>query len=390
MFKNYVIKKFDFITLILLLIIATVGIIMVGSAAGINTPEGIAYRNRQILGFSTGFILLFVCVAFDYHWYKKLFVPIFIVNLGILSAVLVAGQISLGAKRWLAIGPFRFQPSEFSKIFLIILLAIYFDRFQDRINNVLVILGGLAITLSTIGPILKQPDLSTSVVIFMLFIFMIYVANISYYYIFTATAVAVPLGYFLYRYIQSPTQKLLEYYQWKRLMGLINPSVINADAVAQTDYSVIAIGSGQAVGKGLYQGKVNFYEYFPESHTDFIFSVWAEEFGFFGAILLLLLILLLISRLIYIGLNSADLMGKLIVAGIAALIGIQTFVNVGVTTGILPNTGLTFPFLSYGISSLWSNMIGIGIALNVSLQPKKSQSELNISGVNIVRKEVVK
>ncbi len=391
MFKNYVIKKFDFITLILVIIIGMVGIVLIGSATGIYLEDGsAAYRNRQIMGFGSGLLLLLLASVFDYHWFTKLSIPMFVFNIAILAAVLVMGDSSKNATRWIEIGTYRFQPSEFSKIILILILASYFYYFKDKINNLLVILGAVAITASTAGLIFLQPDLSTSIVIFVLFVFLIYVANISYYYILGVIVVATPATYFLIRYIQSPTQKLLKTYQVNRILSLIKPEAVDKSLLYQTNYSVLAIGSGQAFGKGLYLGKVNYYKFLPESQTDFIFGVLGEEFGFVGTVILLLLMLVLIARLIYIGLNSMDLMGKLIIAGIASLITFQTFINVGVAVGILPNTGLTLPFVSYGISSLWADMIGIGICLNVSMQPKKPQSELNVSGVNRLRKDVVK
>ncbi len=391
MFKNYVIKKFDFITLILVIVIGVIGIILIGSATGIYLEDGSsAYRNRQILGFSSGLLLMILVSVFDYHWYRKLSIPMFVFNVAILAAVLVMGDSAKNATRWIEIGTYRLQPSEFSKILLILILSSYFYYFKDKINNIFVIMGSITITAATAGLIFLQPDLSTSVVIFILFIFMIYIANISYYYILGVTAVAVPSAYFLIQYIQLPTQKLLKAYQVNRILSLIKPEVVDKSLLYQTNYSVLAIGSGQAFGKGLYLGKVNYYKFLPESQTDFIFGVLGEEFGFVGTVILLALMLVLIARLIYIGMNSMDLMGKLIVAGVASLLAFQTFINVGVAAGILPNTGLTLPFVSYGISSLWADMIGVGICLNVSMQPQKPQSELNVSGVNRLRKEVVK
>lgn len=391
MFKNYVIKKFDFITLFLVIIIGIIGIILIGSATGIYLEDGSsAYRDRQIWGFGSGLFLLLLSSIFDYHWFKKLAIPMFVFNVAILAAVLVMGDSAKNATRWIQIGTYKFQPSEFSKILLILILSSYFYYFKDKINNIFVILGSIAITTATAGLIFLQPDLSTSIVIFVLFVFLLYVANISYYYIFGIIAVAVPSSYFFIQYIQSPTQKLLKTYQVNRILSLIKPEAVDKSLLYQTNYSVLAIGSGQAFGKGLYLGKVNYYKFLPESQTDFIFGVLGEEFGFVGTVILLLLFLVLIARLIYIGLNSMDLMGKMIIAGVATLLSFQVFINVGVAVGILPNTGLTLPFVSYGISSLWADMIGVGICLNVSMQPKKPQSELNVSGVNILRKDVVK
>ncbi len=374
MFTKYDLKRFDYIVIVLILLLAIIGVVAIGSATRINSPDGTsAIRNRQIIGYATGAVLMLFFAFFDYHWIGKLALPIFLLNVALLAAVLVAGVMVNGAMRWIDIGPFRLQPSEFSKIFTILVLAKYLDKFQKHINKIPMILGAMMIAGASWFLIYQEPDLSTSVIMFVIFVFMIFVAGISYWYVLAASAVGIPAAIWGFNYIQSPNQTLFAEYQVNRILSLVEPTMVSPDLLRQTQNSLQAIGSGKLFGKGLYLGKVNQYDYLPEPQTDFIFAIVGEEFGFFGCFVILLLLFILILRLMWIAKDSPDLMGKLIITGYVAVLVYQTFINVGVTTGIAPNTGMTLPFISYGVSSLWNNLIGIGIILNISMQRKKSE-----------------
>jgi len=171
-------------------------------------------------------------------------------------------------------------------------------------------------------------------------------------------------------YIQQPNQVLLKDYQVKRIMTAVYPEKATTSERLQTNNSMQAIGSGKLFGKGLYQGKLNQYNYLPEPQTDFIFSIIGEEAGFLGCSAIITLIFSFIMRCIWIAKDSKDLIGKIIITGFATIIAFQTFVNIGVVTGLLPNTGLPLPFISYGLSSLWANLIGVGLVLNIGIQRK--------------------
>lgn len=374
MFSNYDLRRFDYILLVLVILLAIIGIVAIGSANRVNSIDGTAYfRNRQIVGYATGAVLMIFFTFFDYHWIGKMSPAVFALNVGLLIAVLLVGKVVNGAQRWILIGPFQLQPSEFAKIFTVLVLAKYIDVFQKRINNLAVLIGAAAIPGTSWVLIFMEPDLSTSLIMIIIFIFMIFVGGISYWYVLGATAIGVPSAMWFFNYIQQPDQKILETYQVRRVLGLIDPTMVDADSYRQTLNSLQAIGSGGLFGKGLYMGKVNQYDYLPEPQTDFIFSIIGEEFGFFGCSIVLLLLFLLVLRLLWIGKDAPDLYGKLIITGYTAVIMYQTFINVGVTTGIAPNTGMTLPFVSYGVSSLWNNLIGIGIILNIGIQRKKTE-----------------
>ena len=376
MFKKYDVKQFDYIAVLIVLALGIIGIVAIASATRIYSPDGTdVFMNRQIFGFSSGLALMMFFAFFDYKWLGKLTVPIYLFNLMLLALVLVAGDTTNNATRWILIGPVRLQPSEFAKIFIVLTLAKYFHLTEKHINNIFVILGGMLLVAIPMALIFKQPDLSTSLIMIMIFVFIIYVGGISYWYVFTAIAVAVPSVIFGFWYIQQPGQKLLEKYQVNRILSLVDPSKVDSSLLWQTNNSIMAIGSGKLFGKGLFLGKINQYDYLPEPQTDFIFSIIGEEFGFFGCALVILLIIALIIRVLWIGKDVKDGYARMIIAGYVAILTYQSFINMGVATGVVPNTGIPLPFISYGISSLWNNLIAIGIILNISMQRKKTTRE---------------
>ena len=363
MFKKYQLKRFDWFSLLLVIAIAAIGIVAISSA----TYGTDYYVKRQILGFATGLVLLLVTAFVDYHFITKLSPLIYLLNLGMLLAVWKFGEAKYGGTRWLGIGSFQIQPSEFGKLFMIIVLAKYFDFFKEKINQPLVILGSLVLIGIPFVLVLKQPDLSTSMVFVVLFAIMIYGAKLSYKYIVAVLAVVLPGGLFLFRYIQRPDQVLLSGNQYRRVMAMLHPENF-PDIYYQTINSMQAIGSGMLSGKGLYQGKLHQYDYLPVPESDFIFSIIGEEFGFIGCSILLALFFLLLIRILLIVKDSPDMTGRLIGMGYVGMLTAQIFINIGVATGILPNTGLPLPYVSYGISSLWGNMIIMGLVLNISMQ----------------------
>lgn len=383
MLPDYDFKKFDYVLVIIIIFLAIAGVIAIGSATRINSIEGTnAMRNKQIVGFVTGGVLMLFFALFNYRWIGKLTLAIFLLNIALLAAVLVVGVEVNGATRWVDIGPFRLQPSEFAKMFTVLVLAKYFELLNKHINNFFTIIGAAILTAIPVGLIFLQPDLSTSMIMFMILAFMLFVAGISWVYIGVAAAIGIPSAIWIFSYIQTPDQKLLAPYQVDRVLSLVDPTKVTADMLRQTQNSMQAIGSGKFFGKGLYLGKVNQYDYLPEPQTDFIFAIIGEEFGFFGCMLILFLLFLLIVRLLWIAKDAKDMYAKLIITGFVAILTYQTFINVGVATGIVPNTGVPLPFISYGVSSLWNNLIGIGIILNISMQRRQTGFVPPISGVN--------
>lgn len=222
-----------------------------------------------------------------------------------------------------------------------------------------------------------QPDLSTSIVVAVIFIALLFLGGLSYKIIAGVLAVLIPAGTLFVYLILQPNQKILDDYQWRRIMAWLQPEKYATDAYQQQN-SIMAIGSGQLWGKGLNNEtafSVKNGNYIPEPQTDFIFAVAGEELGFVGGAAILILLLLIVIECIWIGRKAKDLSGRLICGGVAVWIGFQTFVNICVVTGLMPNTGLTLPFVSYGLTSLVSLFIGIGLVLNVGLQPLKYRTE---------------
>lgn len=363
MFKRYQWKRFDWVSLLIVIVIIAIGIVAISSA----TYGTSYYVKRQLLGFASGLVLLIFAALFDYKFIAKLSPLIYLVNIGLLVAVMKFGAEKFGGTRWLQIGSFQIQPSEFGKLFMIIVLAKYFSLLKEKINNPLVILGSLGLIGVPFLLVLKQPDLSTSFIFIVLFVAMIYGAKISYKYIAAAFAIVIPTFILVFQYIQRPDQKLLNDHQYDRIMAMLHPEQF-PDKYYQTINSMQAIGSGQFSGKGLYLGKLHQYNYLPVPESDFIFSIIGEEFGFIGCVILLVLFFLLLARILLIVKDSPDMTGRLIGMGYVGMLTAQIFINIGVTTGIMPNTGLPLPYVSYGISSLWSNMMIMGLILNISMQ----------------------
>lgn len=371
-------SHFDFWLIIAVCILSVFGIICIGSATHINLGEDPSNFYTQIIWFLIGIGVLFLVSFLDLEYISQFFHAIYILNLALLVLVLILGTEVNGAVRWIRIGPASIQPSEFAKVIMIFCLAKLIDKKKERINNISIL---IMLSIYAAVPVLliqAQPSLSSSLVIMTVFFIELFVAGLSYKLILKVCAVVVPIGTICLADILRPNplimDKILKSYQITRITSMFRPDS-NQDTYYQTLKSINAIGSGQLSGKGLYQGTLNQLSYLPEPHNDFIFSVIGEEFGFIGCILVLIFMLFIIFRCILIAMETRDLFGQLIVAGVAGMFGFQTFVNVGVATGIMPNTGMSLPFVSYGGSSMWANMAAIGLVLNIGLKRSKSLFE---------------
>ena len=280
-----------------------------------------------------------------------------------------------GATRWIDIGFFRFQPSDVMKIVLIVFFAKLFSKYEEKISTVKIILFSLICLGIPLVLIMEQPDLSTTISIMMVFCAMIFIGGLSYKIIGGIIAVAVPLVILFFSLILQPDQTILKGYQHDRIMAWLRPTDPEyIDTALQQLNSQIAIGSGQLYGKGLNNNVVSSVKngnFIAEPQTDFIFAVAGEELGFLGCCIIIILELIIAIECVRIGKKARDLAGMLLCCGLAAQIFFQTGINIGVATGLLPNTGIALPFVSYGLTSLVSFCIGIGMVLNVGLQMKK-------------------
>lgn len=367
MLKHYRIRNYNFKLLIMVIALAIIGIIAVGSAEEALQP-------KQIAGFAGGVCLMIFLSLFDYSVILNLYWVIYILNIVLLSLVIFMGKEGNGAQRWLELGGFRFQPSEIAKIFITLFFAKFILSHKEKLNTFRYI--SLCVILFAIPAVLvaKQPDLSTTIVICLIFATIMLVGGLSYKVIIAVLAVAVPMAVILISLILQPDQKIIEGYQGNRIVAFFNKEEYANTLGYQQEYSVMAIGSGQLTGKGYKTNQISSVKnanFISEQQTDFIFAVISEEFGFIGSSIVVILILLVSIECFHIARKAKDVAGTIIASGVGALIGFQSFINIGVVTYLLPNTGLPLPFISYGLTSLISSFIGIGFVLNVGLQCKE-------------------
>lgn len=373
MFSDYNFRNYNIRLLFSVLALNLIGLLVINSAVGGDR----SYINRQLIGLFGGLIIAGALSLISYRYVLKFSVLIYLGCIGILLAVIIAGQLGGqggGSRRWITLPVLgRLQPSEFVKIGLILFFSWFLNKNQEKIDQPITLVTLALLAAVPLLLILKQPDLSTSIVIVFTILCMIYISGISYKWILGALAVAVP-GVSLILYLaQINMLPFLEPYQVRRILAFINPAKY-ADLNLQQDNSKMAIGSGQLYGKGLYNDtaiSVKNGNFLSEEHTDFIFSVIGEELGFVGCMIVLFLYLMFVFECLRMASRARDLSGKLICTGMAALVGFQAFTNIAVATGVFPNTGLPLPFISYGVSSLIGLYIGVGVCLNVGLQQHK-------------------
>lgn len=360
---------FDYVLLGLVCALSIFGIIIIGSATNIHTNPNSPLQSLQIQSFLTGLILLFIFSCIDYKFISKFYWFIYVLNIILLVAVLVIGDtMTSGVTRQLSIGPIGLQPSQFSKVFMIIFLSKFIDKKNENINNITTLILLAVIIFFPILLIQRQPSLSASLVVGFVCLVILFVGGISYKYIFMTVSITLPIAVLgamdIMRDNHIFVHRIFNGYQINRIKLMLAPDT-TSQLFFQTNQSVHALGSGQLTGKGLHNGTINQLNYLPESHNDFIFAVIGEEFGFVGASIVLIVIFLIITKCILIANKANSFTARLMASGVAAMIFFQAFVHVGVVTNLLPNTGIALPFVSYGGSSMWANMIAIGIVMNI-------------------------
>lgn len=344
------------------IITAIIGIIMIYSATlSMNTYSNVIV---QSVSFAIGVALMIMISKIDYHFFGHISVPIYIVGILLLAAVLVIGSTgNWGARSWIRLGPIGIQPSEICKVGFSITFAKHLSMVRERINRPGALLLLVAHIAAILALIMLQPDAGSAMVFCFMFAVMVFTAGLSFKYIIPAVitlAASAPLVYMF----------LLSDYQKHRIQVFFNPEMDKLGSGYNVIQSKIAVGSGQLLGKGYLNGTQNQMGFLPTKHTDFIFSVISEEFGFIGAVLVILLLFLIIARCIKAAQNANDLFGKYICIGIASMLIFHTFENAGMCIGLMPVTGIPLPFISYGGTSLMTNMIAIGIVLSVTRHSK--------------------
>lgn len=365
MFRTYKLKNLNIKLIIGILALTILGILIIGSADA-------DYQNKQILGMILGIIVMGIVALIDYDFVLQFSRLYYVAVIGLLVLVLLVGDSSKGATRWIDVG-IRFQPSELGKVLLILFFASYLMRNEDEINNPKFIIQTAILAAIPLALIVKEPDLSTTIVTFLIIASLMFVTGLSYKLVGIVLGITIPAIAILLLVTVNKGSSILQGYQSLRILAWLKPEEYPETAYQQQN-SIMAIGSGQFFGKGLYNNSVDSVKngnYISEPHTDFIFSVAGEEMGFLGSVLIILLLLFIVYECIQTAKVAKDLSGKLICSGMAALVGFQSFVNICVVTGLFPNTGLPLPFVSYGLTSLVTMYFGMGFVLNVGLQAKK-------------------
>lgn len=367
--QRYHLKDYKFSLVALVTAISIVGIFVVGSAQA-------SVQGKQIAGVVLGTAAMVIISLIDYEWVLNLYWLMYSANLVLLLAVLFFGTKVNGATRWLDLGFVQFQPSDLTKIITILFFAKFLMERKQAINNKKTILQAIALILPSLILIYKQPNLSNTICLAALFCILLYMGGLSYKFIGTVLAVIIPTGALFLSIVVQPNQPFLKGYQQNRILAWLEPEKYATDEAYQQINSVMAIGSGQLTGKGYNSNtttSVKNGNFISEPQTDFIFAIIGEELGFVGCCVVIILLLLIVIDCILIGVKAKDTGGRLICGGVATLIGIQSFINISVATQIFPNTGISLPFVSYGMTSVICFYMGIGFVLNVGLQPNKYQ-----------------
>lgn len=367
--QRYHLKDYKFSLVALVTAISVIGIFVVGSAQA-------SVQGKQAAGVVLGTAAMAVISLIDYKWVMNWYWPLYGLNIVLLLAVHFFGEEVNGATRWLNLGFVQFQPSDLTKIIMILFYAKFFMDREQAINNKKTIIQAAALLLPSLILIYKQPNLSNTICLAVLFCIILFMAGLSYKFIGTVLAIIIPTAALFLSIVVQPNQPFLKDYQQKRILAWLEPEKYATDEAYQQINSVMAIGSGQLTGKGYNNNtttSVKNGNFISEPQTDFIFAIIGEELGFVGCCVVIILLLLIVIECILIGVKAKDTGGRLICGGVATLIGVQTFINISVATQIFPNTGISLPFVSYGVTSVACFYMGIGFVLNVGLQPNKYQ-----------------
>ena len=375
--KEYDFRKFDLGLLIAAILLGVIGAYVLNIIPG--AKEGMYLK--QLLGVFFGVCIAIFVSLFDYHFVAKFFIPLYLLNLALLILVKFSkfGIAVYGQKRWLGIEDvFSFQPSELTKVIMIIVIAKLFDLLKDHLHKFsTLLLVGVIMGIPTVL-VLIQTDLSTSIVLFGSFVVMVFVSGYSLKILAIIAVVLGPTAYGLFWYILQPDNLLLKWeiikgYHQDRILSILYPEQY-PDLLYQQQNAIEAMSSGGLMGKSFTGDTgVRGTAYVPVVESDFIFTGIGEEFGFIGAALVILLLTFIVFRIMLIARQSRDLMGKIIATGTAAIIMFQTFINIGVVSMILPNTGIPLPFVSSGLSSVVGCYSMLGLVINIAINTGKNK-----------------
>jgi rod shape determining protein RodA len=358
-------RHFDFWLLGAVVLLTIFGITMIRSAVAgnIELVEQTNLVQRQLLFAGIGFGVVFLVASIDYHLWASISRPMYFITVLALATLTIAGQALYGSARWFDTGVILIQPSEIAKIVVILTLADFFTRHQEQIGQLSWVARSFIFTLGIVIWIVLQPNLSTSLVILVVWFALLWASGLKLRHLLLFVFVGVIAPFLAFPFLED--------YQQRRVLNFIFPDPqASYGEQYNLQQALIAIGSGGWFGKGYMQGTQSQLRFLKVRWSDFIFSVIGEEFGFVGIFILMLLLLFVIYRVLRIARKSRDTFGALISYGIATLIAFQAIVNIGVNLQLMPATGLTLPFVSYGGSSLLSLLLGVGLVESVALRYK--------------------
>lgn len=354
----------------LIALIALLGLSAVYSATyTAKGPSTLFYK--QMIWIAAGMFIMFLMMLPDYHTVGRYAYILYAVSIIMLILVMVMGKTGMGAQRWLAIGPFAFQPSEFAKLALTLALARYFaeDPRRDGYSLQDLALPG-AMVLVPLLLVLRQPDLGTAMMLLFTSTLMVMIAGIHLRSIITIFLIAavVAASVFLVPPVRHKIWGSLKPYQQNRIKAFIDPSSDKLGSGYHANQSKIAVGSGQITGKGFRKGTQSQMAFLPERHTDFIFAVISEEHGFMGSGFMVILYLILLLIGVDTARNARDRMGALMAGGIVSMIALYVFINIGMSAGIVPVVGVPLPLVSYGGTSVITTFLALGLLLNIQIR----------------------
>ena len=364
MFDRRLLSGFDWTLFSLCLVLSVLGVVNLysaGSAASSLNHSATPHYLKQIYWLLVGLGLLAVTVTVDYQFVARHSYLLHGLSLALLLLALFWGKPTAGTHRWLQLWGISLQPSEFAKITLILLLSRHFSELNMSAPFRLLDFSlPILATLITFFLIFLEPDLGTAALIVLVFVSFVFFLHLGLRYVMILAisgAALLPVAWLF-----------LEDYQKRRVFAFLSPGKYSLQAGYQAIQSKIAVGSGMFLGKGFLCGTQSQLRFLPEQHTDFAFSVWAEEWGFAGSLLLVLPLFLVVSKGLRVASQSRDRLGSFLSAGLALILFCQVFINLGMVSGLLPIAGIPLPFFSYGGSSLVSTWIMVGLLLNVRMR----------------------
>lgn len=392
LFEKKYFKHIDWMTVVLVLglvIFGTVALASVMATPFDGTETGLSdymskfnmeYLIKHVTNFLIGLAAMLMVIAFDYSIFKSLSIYIYGGIIGLLALLFVFGKVRGGAQGWFVFDTIEraIQPGELCKIAVIISLAKMVSAAMDKDGNLLKfkdICIALAITVLPFMLIVLQPDYGTALVLLVILCVIVFVAGIKWSYVIAALGLGSAGVVFAYNFILTEKQR-------NRIDVFLRPDMMSDDAKYHVTKSKMAIGSGQLLGKGFFgEETLAQMRYIPARHTDFIFSGITEAVGFVGSCILIVTFFVLMFRWIYIAYKARDNFGTLLVSGVVAMLAAHVFENIGMTMGLMPITGIPLPFISYGGSNMLTNMIGVGIVLNVYMHRPVKQRHIDLTAI---------